>query len=117
MFMAETADSLSDVTVRKQKVSGFSQKQQFVNFFYYQQMHKRIFLRKSLNFDVNLNLCLRLLSCAPVGKKKLIIVKMHGMNVKKNNNMCCYLYFYLDNMFRSVDHNQVIFTKFTVRCM
>jgi len=33
MFMAETADSLSDFTVRKQKVAGFSKKQQYVEVF------------------------------------------------------------------------------------
>jgi len=26
-------------------------------------------------------------------------------------------YFYLDDMFRPIDHHQAIFTKLTVRCM
>jgi hypothetical protein len=29
----------------------------------------------------------------------------------KHNNICFYFYCYLDNIFRSVDHNQVNFTK------
>jgi len=81
--MAETAGSLNDFTVRKQKVSGFSRKQQYVEVFYYQLMHKRIVLKTTLNFNVKLKLFLRLFNCATVGEKKTsIIIKVHGMNVK-----------------------------------
>ena len=48
--MAETADSLSDVTVRKQKVSGFSQKQQFVNFFLLPTDAQENILKKNSKF-------------------------------------------------------------------
>ena len=37
----------------------------------------------NFNFNVNLKLFLSLFNCASVGEKTLIIIKMHGMYVKK----------------------------------
>jgi hypothetical protein len=37
----------------------------------------------NVNFNANLKLFLRLSSCASVGDKTLIIIKMHGMYLKK----------------------------------
>ena len=38
---------------------------------------------ENFNFNVNLKLFLSLFNCASVGEKTLIIIKMHGMYVKK----------------------------------
>jgi CRISPR/Cas system-associated endoribonuclease Cas2 len=40
----------------------------------------------NVNFNANLKLFLRLSNCASVGEKNLIIVKMHGVYVRKDNN-------------------------------
>ena len=37
----------------------------------------------NVNFNANLKLFLRLSHCASVGEKTLVIIKMHGMYVKK----------------------------------
>jgi len=52
----------------------------------------------NVNFNANLKLFLRLSNCASVGEKTLIIIKMHGMYVKKVLllllHYCCYCCYY-----------------------
>jgi len=43
-------------------------------------------------------------------------IKQFPVSVGQNNTRF-YFHFYIDNMFQSIDHNQVIFAKLRERCI